>query len=139
MAPLPLAGRGWGWGSTRQVFPCHPPPQPSPARGEGANGGLLRCHWLTRTNGSPPPCGEGLGVGVHTTSLSVSPPTPTLPRKGGGSEREPAEVSLVDANEWLPSPLRGGVGGGGPHDKSFRVTPHPNPPPEGGRERTGAC
>ena len=40
-------------------------------------------------------------------------------------------VSLVDANRWLPSPLRGGVGGGGPHDKSFRGIPHPNPPRKG--------
>jgi hypothetical protein len=35
---------------------------------------------------SPPPCGEGSGVGVRELSARCSPPTPTLPRKGGGSE-----------------------------------------------------
>src|SRR5215475_4189833 len=43
-APLPLVGRGWGWGS-RDSFagdaielpPHHPPPHPSPTRGEGAH------------------------------------------------------------------------------------------------------
>jgi len=34
---------------------------------------------------SPPPCGEGSGVGVHTKTARGVPPTPTLPRKGGGS------------------------------------------------------
>src|SRR6516165_10547003 len=41
---------------------------------------------------SPPPCGEGLGVGVvrffhewRHRALTASPPSPTLPHKGGGS------------------------------------------------------
>src|SRR5207245_2850275 len=42
----------------------------------------------------------------------------------------------------LPSPLRGGVGGGGPSDEATNSTkpptPHPNPPPQGGRERETA-
>jgi len=34
---------------------------------------------------SPPPCGEGLGVGVAATpSFLVIPPSVTFPRKGGG-------------------------------------------------------
>ncbi len=33
--PLPLVGRGRGWGSAG-IVPHHPPPQPSPTRGEGA-------------------------------------------------------------------------------------------------------
>jgi hypothetical protein len=42
--------------------------------------------------GSPPPCGEGSGVGVGaTTSLdSRSPPTLTLPHKGGGNDQRNA-------------------------------------------------
>ena len=39
----------------------------------------------------------------------------------------------------LPSPLRGGVGGGGPSSDAGASpqtsTPHPNPPPQGGREQ----
>jgi cobaltochelatase CobN len=35
----------------------------------------------------------------------------------------------------LPSPLRGGTEGGGPSVMN-RTTPHPNPPPQGGREAT---
>jgi hypothetical protein len=35
--------------------------------------------------GPPPPCGEGLGVGVHIGSLSSVPPSLTLPHKGGGN------------------------------------------------------
>src|SRR5262249_58120298 len=42
-APLPLVGRGWGWesrdscaGGAIVISPHHPPPQPSPTRGEGA-------------------------------------------------------------------------------------------------------
>ena len=42
----------------------------------------------------------------------------------------------------LPSPLWGGVGGGG-HEIALRVanrvTPLPNPPPQGGREQTEVC
>jgi hypothetical protein len=35
-APSPLAGEGWGGGWLRtQSFLGHPPPCPSPARGEG--------------------------------------------------------------------------------------------------------
>jgi putative MATE family efflux protein len=44
-APLPLVGRGWGWGVVRLMYRrCqtrHPPPQPSPTRGEGAD---RACH-----------------------------------------------------------------------------------------------
>src|SRR5262249_25744735 len=43
--PLPLVGRGWGWGSCGSfaggaiiiISPHHPPPHPSPTRGEGAH------------------------------------------------------------------------------------------------------
>ena len=37
---------------------------------------------------SPPPCGEGLGVGVERSASALPaalPPPPTLPHKGGGS------------------------------------------------------
>src|SRR5215471_14046503 len=81
--PSPLRGGVGGGGPPDKSFRWHPPPQPSPARGEGANGSLLRCHWSTRTYGSPPPCGEGLGVGVHPTSLSGGTPHPNPPPQGG--------------------------------------------------------
>src|SRR6266705_2060534 len=45
----------------------------------------------------------------------------------------------------LPSPLWGGVGGGGRATEALaaplaadRTTPHPDPPPQGGRERKGS-
>ncbi len=34
---------------------------------------------------SPPPCGEGLGVGVRIGGLCWVPPSLTLPHKGGGN------------------------------------------------------
>ena len=41
---------------------------------------------------SPPPCGEGLGGGGPRARSRVwLPPTPTLPRKGGGSREAGAE------------------------------------------------
>jgi hypothetical protein len=40
---------------------------------------------LTRCPGSPPPCGEGLGVGgSNQYDRHDAPPSLTLPRKGGG-------------------------------------------------------
>jgi hypothetical protein len=43
---------------------------------------------------SPPPCGEGLGVGgvVETEVLPFLPPSLTLPRKGGGNA--PAQMAM---------------------------------------------
>src|SRR5215469_2969498 len=35
---------------------------------------------------SPPPCGERMGVGVPKRDARGSPPSLTLPRKGGGKE-----------------------------------------------------
>src|SRR5262245_37882241 len=48
---------------------------------------VRRCQEL----GSPPACAEGLGVGVLERLRGVvctAPPSPTLPHKGGGSERQ---------------------------------------------------
>ena len=54
----------------------------------------------------PPPCGEGSGVGEATQARAcILPPSPTLPRKGGGSargrrpgahRRPPAPVAWAD-------------------------------------------
>src|SRR5258705_5295399 len=38
--PLSLVGRGKGWGDSQQQVFCHPPPQPSPTRGEGLRGSV---------------------------------------------------------------------------------------------------
>jgi hypothetical protein len=32
---------------------------------------------------SPPPCGEGLGVGVHSGTAAVATPLPDSPPQGG--------------------------------------------------------
>jgi hypothetical protein len=79
-APLPLAGRGWGWGETRQSLlggsptsaGLPSPPPGFPHEGEGtprASGARI----------SPSPDGEGLGVGEIPTSPGSDPwaiPTP---------------------------------------------------------------
>ncbi len=44
---------------------------------------------------------------------------------------------LGGTEAMLPSPLRGGVGGGGLHQpQRLWLTPLPNPPPQGGREQS---
>jgi hypothetical protein len=56
-------------------------------------------------NSSPPPCGEGLGVGVVQCGTSVpdgTPPTPTLPHKGEGV-RLGAAASQLGARYTLQS------------------------------------
>jgi hypothetical protein len=42
----------------------------------------------------------------------------------------------VGTGAMLPSPLRGGVGGGGLQPRRLWLTPLPNPPPQGGREQS---
>src|ERR1700732_236468 len=56
---------------------------------------------------SPPPCGEGLGKGVHTGSPDAATP---LPNKGGGSvnstphcEEQSDEASQSFAALWIAS------------------------------------
>jgi hypothetical protein len=56
---------------------------------------------------SPPPCGEGLGVGVHTGGADAATPLPYLeselrsPRtpQGGRERREGSERPRVPASE----------------------------------------
>ena len=65
------------------------------AEGRAGHGGgvMLMTAWRSKAAPStrwcsPPPCGEGLGVGVVRGSIAsrhASPPSPTLPHKGGGS------------------------------------------------------
>jgi hypothetical protein len=43
---------------------------------------------------------------------------------------------LGGTEPMLPSPLRGGVGGGGLQPQRLWLTPLPNPPPQGGREQS---
>src|SRR5205814_341816 len=59
---------------------------------------------------SPPPCGEGLGVGVEGGAKSAStgpPPSLTLPHKGGGNRpnvrrrvRVAATVAWIASVTW---------------------------------------
>src|SRR5215471_2041975 len=101
LLPSPLWG-GVGGGGRRVEQDCaprhDPPPRPSPTRGEGERRRRARrdhpphkgraIAWFC----SPPPCGEGSGVGV---------------------------------DEWSRTVPRG-------------TTPHPDPPPQGGREKGAA-
>jgi itaconate CoA-transferase len=55
---------------------------------------------------SPPPCGEGLGVGVarffrrwRLRHLTASPPSPALPHKGGGSTPSAGEEAYRASGE----------------------------------------
>src|SRR6266516_303888 len=53
---------------------------------------------------SPPPCGEGLGVGVTRLARRrlqyAPPPSPALPHKGGGSR--PSSLSLIPLHTNTP-------------------------------------
>jgi hypothetical protein len=57
---------------------------------------------------SPPPCGEGSGVGVvqwgTCRAITSRPPTPTLPHKGGGSSSAPCPPPITTASP--PAPWR---------------------------------
>src|SRR5262245_51203275 len=71
---------------------------PYPAGNPELRYGLVPVSHVIRARGahsvrSPPPCGEGSGVGVvrfscrwHHRHLAASPPSPALPHKGGGSK-----------------------------------------------------
>lgn len=52
-----------------------PPPHPSPTRGEGA-ATLATSRIASKPGASPPPCGEGLGVGGHPPAGPQKGPTP---------------------------------------------------------------
>ena len=62
-----------------------PPPRPSPARGEGEES-------MASPQLSPPPCGEGSGVGVRDDGFASGLPPPDRPsaghppRKGEGED-----------------------------------------------------
>ncbi|KAA5599205.1 excinuclease ABC subunit UvrA [Blastochloris sulfoviridis] len=71
-----------------------------------------------------------LADGLAVIELADAPPTPALPCKEGGS---------ADAALSSPPPLRGrsdreAIRVGGDKPEATASTPHPNPPPQGGRE-----
>src|SRR5712664_4538831 len=89
------AGLGSGTG-------LQPPPDNSWDRRSGGEAAAHRARASTRGTSedvakrdaalSPPPRGEGSGVGGNTTAAPRgSPPSPTLPRKGGGSSEASGE------------------------------------------------
>ena len=68
LLPPPSRGRAGVGGNA--FGGLHPPPQPSPARGEGSK--------------------KSMQPGITSwrrTKVALPPPTPTLPRKGGGSKK----------------------------------------------------
>jgi len=67
--------------------------------------------------GSPPPCGEGSGVGVHNESLALGHPHPGPPHKGEGARSDAAlaqglttpgdtlrarALSAIAVTQWVP-------------------------------------
>src|ERR1700732_2634504 len=81
-----------------------PPPDNSWDRRSGGEAAAHRARASTRGTSedvakrdasvSPPPRGEGAGWGGNTPAASRgSPPSPTLPRKGGGSSEASGEVA----------------------------------------------
>src|ERR1700691_1625586 len=57
---------------------------------------------------SPPPCGEGSGMGVSSRGARGSPPSQALPHKGGGNReaRHPMSPSDEPVDATLPLPHR---------------------------------
>jgi excinuclease ABC subunit B len=87
------------------------------------------------------------GIAAGTAGLGSStglqpPPSNSKERRADFSAAHTARKSTRESSQVspLPSPSRGGVGGGGPSGEArpSRQTPPPlpNPPPQGGRERT---
>ena len=82
-------------------------------RGEGEE----TARKLMRALSPPPPCGEGLGVGVHRDSESRDSPLPASPTRGeekwspphegeGSSHPSPASPSASTASHTRPRPRR---------------------------------
>src|SRR6266566_1293627 len=72
-------------------------------------------HSATHSVRSPPPCGEGSGVGVRLSRVRCAPerpPSPTLPRKGRGiAFGFELAIALADSMDSEGgSQLKGGVG-----------------------------
>ncbi len=109
-APLPLEGRGKGWGS---------------ARSAPKKNSLTPCGLTPTPNPSP----QGAGLSHMDFEFLIGPPPLTPPLKGEGD----SEVSAP------PSPLRGGVRGGGPGEAEQRLHPYAIALPQGGREPVRAA
>ena len=83
---------------------------------------------------------------AHTARKSTPKGFKEAPQSGyvGKTPASPGELDpdlaralgIEDDDALLPSPLRGGVGGGGDAGAAPAATPLPNPPPQGGREHT---
>src|SRR5579871_4143330 len=94
----------------------------------------------------PPPLRGRVGEGGPPATGGTPPPSPTLPRKGGGGQKSPplgkggvertarsSTEARAQAGLITPSPLVGEGWGGGLASSRRQLTPHPNPPPQGGR------
>jgi very-short-patch-repair endonuclease len=80
---------------------------------------------------SPPPCGEGLGVGVvpHGTAVTQPPAPYPSPTRGEGAAAAPPQFKLKPMGASQPG--AGGCGEGAPYGS----TPTPDPSPQGGGEK----
>ena len=122
LAPFPLAGRGWGWGSPDSVR--RRLPQPSPAR-QGN-----RIWRLNAGSALPPPlAGEGWGGGIVRKKLQLRPGRPPPAAQARRPPPQAGEANGESATQMRqPSPARGE----GAHRRcrgsfilsSIRSTPH---------------
>jgi very-short-patch-repair endonuclease len=82
---------------------------------------------------SPPPCGEGSGVGVvpHGTAVTQPPDPPPhpSPTRGEGAAAAPTQLKLKPMG--ASHSRAGGCGEGAPYGS----TPTPDPSPQGGGEK----
>ena len=114
-SPLPLAGRGRGWGSTGTESCFHHRPAWHPWRSTAC---WMRAHRARKLS---------LAAAIKLDRTARGTPTPDPSPQGGGEGKPLAanfdETTLADIagngrcvllrRLLLPSPLRGGVGGGG--------------------------
>ena len=128
-----------GYGRARVRRPgCKPPPDNSFDRRRDFSE-AHRARKSTQGFGEAPQSGY-----VAKTPVSPGELDPDLARALGIDGRQAKTTRAPPTQRQvspLPSPLRGGVGGGDPADdaraRDQQLPPSPTPPPQGGREQTG--
>ena len=97
LAGLTIIGAAGGWLCWQRYETISATRPNLPASAQAKAGAAQRPSEIAMTDqrfaqSPPPPCGEGLGVGVAPRSGLAATPTPALPTRGRG-KKEPIEIS----------------------------------------------